>query len=235
MKQLVRRLIIRLLQTVGYDFDKISLDGALERSRGRVKINSVIDIGASNGMWSEKCLKAFPGARYHLIEAQQLHEPRLKQFCTINPKASYVLAAAGEKVGEINFDGSLPFGGLASETPFAENNIVVPVTTVDAQVHEQQLQPPFLLKLDTHGYEIPIFAGAMETLAQTALLVVEVYTFTVAENSLKFDEIVTYLDGLGFRPVDLCDPLHRPLDNALWQFDLFFQRKESATVSTDAY
>ncbi|MFT5195328.1 MAG: FkbM family methyltransferase [Cellvibrionaceae bacterium] len=235
LKTSIRRFIIRLLQVLGYDFDKISLEGALDRCRHRHQVNSVIDIGASNGMWTKKCLKAYPKAQYLLIDAQQPHEDELKAFTQKNANLSYVLTAAGDRDGEIYFDNSLLLGGLASETPFPQNNIVVPVSKIDTLVEKNKLPPPYLLKLDTHGYEIPIFNGAKNTLKQTSLIVVETYNFTVAENSLKFHEMCQYMEDIGFRCVDICDPLHRLLDRTLWQFDLFFARIDDATFSSDKY
>lgn len=236
VKSYVRRTIIKSLQLVGYDFDKISLEGALQRCRDRgVRVGTVIDIGASNGMWTEKCVKFFPDAAYFLVEAQSPHEPFLRRLKEKMPKLDYVMAAAGDKEGEIYFDASHLFGGLASYEPFAENNITVPVTTIDALVKQHNLQPPFLIKLDTHGFEVPILSGAKETLAQTELLVIEVYNFHVSPGSLLFHEMCTYLEALAFRCVDLCDPLHRPRDQALWQFDLFFMRTDSPVLQSSSY
>lgn len=236
VKSMIRRGIIKSLQLVGYDFDKISLEGALQRCRARgMQIGTVIDVGASNGMWTEKCVKFFPDAAYFLVEAQSPHEPYLRRLKQKMPKLDYVMAAAGDTVGEIYFDASHLLGGLASYEPFAENNITVPVTTIDALVEQHHLQPPFLIKLDTHGFEVPILAGAQATLAQTGLLVIEVYNFEVAKGSLLFHEMCAYLEPLGFRCVDMCDPLHRPRDGALWQFDLFFGRTDSDVWQSPSY
>jgi len=236
VKRFARRTIIRSLQGVGYDFDKISLEGALERCKGRnPNIQTVIDIGASNGMWTEKCVKFFPDAYYFLVEAQKPHEEGLRELKKSIPKMDYIVAAAGDTVGEIYFDNTDLFGGVAAHEPFAENNITVPVTTIDTQVRERGLTPPFLLKLDTHGFEIPIFEGARETLKQTELLVVETYNYTISPESLRFHEMCAYLEIQGFRCVDICDPLHRPKDRSLWQFDIFFAPVNSVAFQSDGY
>ena len=236
VKRLTRRAIIRSLQLLGYDFDKISLEGALERCRSRnPHIQTVIDVGASNGMWTEKCVKFFPEAYYLLVEAQEPHEEGLRQLKRSIPRMDYVLAAAGDRDGEIYFDNTELFGGLASHEPFAESCITVPVTTIDTQVKQRDLKPPFFLKLDTHGFEVPIFEGAKETLAQTKLLVVETYNFSVAPKALRFHEMCAYLEAKGFRCVDICDPLHRARDRALWQFDLFFVPEHDAAFESEEY
>ncbi len=100
--------------------------------------------------------------------------------------------------------------------------VEVPAITVDALLRDRGLPPPYLLKLDTHGFEVPILEGAAESLRQTQLVVVEAYNFRIENESLLFHEMCGYMGGKGFRCIDLCDPMHRPKDGALWQFDLFF-------------
>src|SRR5205085_8401882 len=99
-------------------------------------------------------------------------------------------------------------------------------TTIDLQVRQFSLKPPFLIKLDTHGYEWPILEGAKATLAKTEVLIIEMYNFTSGEPMLLFYELCQKLDGLGFRTFDLCELLHRPSDGFLWQFDVVLLRKD---------
>lgn len=109
------------------------------------------------------------------------------------------------------------------------------MTTVDAEVARLSLAGPFLLKLDTHGFEIPIFEGAASTLDQTSLLIVEAYNFELRPGALRFHELCTYLGGRGFRPLDVVDVMRRPGDDVLWQFDLFFARNDSREFASSAF
>ncbi len=90
---------------------------ALERiaSRG-IEIGTVIDIGASNGMWTAAAMPILPDARYLLVEAQNGHLDSLKDFVKKHPNTEYVLAAAGDEEGEIFFDDSNLFGGSQQRT-----------------------------------------------------------------------------------------------------------------------
>lgn len=199
------------------------LQNALARAKARnTQFQTVIDIGASNGQWSRVARRVFPEAAYFLIEARAEHEGGLQEFQQQNPRVEYVIAAAGDTVGEIYFDATDLYSGQASHTPYAENNIVVPVTTVDTQVEEKSLIPPFLLKLDTHGFEVPIFEGARETLRHTSLIIVETYNFPLTPDSLRFHQMCAFLEERGFRCIDFCNPMHRARDGAFWQVDLFF-------------
>ena len=94
----------------------MSTDRALWRVANRdLEIGTVIDIGASDGRWSDVCAKHYPDAHYLLIEAQDPHEEALKAYVSAHPKAQYVLAAAGDARGEIYFNDSDLFTGFASK------------------------------------------------------------------------------------------------------------------------
>lgn len=199
------------------------------------QINTIIDIGASDGRWSEDAMEFFPKAQYLLIEAQGFHEVNLKAFISQHTNAKYVLAAAGDTVGKIYFDAGDPFGGQASHTPFAINNVELPVTTLDAEVSKNQLSGPFLIKFDTHGFELPILKGAQETLRQTEVIIMECYAQRLMPDSLTFSEICQQLDFLGFRCIDVVDPVWRSYDDSFWQMDLVFVRKERPEFAYTAY
>jgi len=230
-----------LLGRLGYRINRIAtsggntMDAALMRAAHRgVVVNSIIDVGASNGGWSDIARRHFPDARFLLVEANVVHEPGLRTFKERVPQADYVLAAAGDRCGTLNFDNSDPFGGVAS-TVAAAGMIQVPSTTIDHEVETRRLPGPFAVKLDTHGFELPILEGAKQTLRNANLLVIEVYNFTLRPGALRFFEICDYLKPLGFAPIDLCDPMYRPIDGAFWQCDMFFLRNDSAEFKTIGY
>src|SRR5215475_3839735 len=68
-------------------------------------IETVIDVGASDGRWSQDVMKYYPSARYLLIEAQRAtHGAMLSQFQARHKNVVCELCAAGNKSGETNFD-----------------------------------------------------------------------------------------------------------------------------------
>ena len=73
------------------------------------------------------------------------------------------------------------------------------------------------------------------SLAEAELLVVEAYNFDLMPGSLRFPDLCAWLDEKGFRCIDLADPLRRPRDGALWQFDLAFAPKTSAAFSVNSF
>jgi len=242
-----KKIIRKILSLFGLSISRISSGEASLETRATTEaafksmlkrksnINTAIDIGASDGRWSKTMMKFYPNAQYLLIEAQECHQPELNTFIASYRNAKYVLSAAGQEVGNIYFDAGNPFGGQASSTPFAQNNIVVPVTTIDAEVAKNSLSGPFLIKFDTHGFEVPILLGASKTLKETSVIIMECYLHRLTKDSLLFNEMCDYLDGLGFRCIDMVDPAWRTYDDTFWQLDLIFIRKESSEFKYSDY
>jgi FkbM family methyltransferase len=241
MKSVAKRAIQRILSRFDYTIrpltsSDIRAHASLERTKARNhNFNTVIDIGASDGRFSEEMMTLFPNPYYFLIEAQTVHEPSLRKFLTRHKNAEYVLAAAGNKRGKIYFDATDPFGGQASHKPYKENGIVVPVTTIDHEVKVRKLKKPFLLKFDTHGFEVEILKGAKETLLNTEVIIMECYNFHLTPNCLLFFEMCQHLGKLGFRCIDIFDPAYRVYDQAFWQVDLVFVRGDRGEFSYNQY
>ncbi|MCC6721700.1 MAG: FkbM family methyltransferase [Bacteroidia bacterium] len=223
-----KKLIKLGLKKLGYKlvYDRtndFSMHESLRRCIGRgIKVNTVIDVGASNGSWSKNCMEILPEANYLLIEAQEPHRKNLQRSKKENSNVEFIIAAAGAKEGSIYFDNSELFGGVASETPFEKNCIEVSAITIDKEIERRKLNPPFLIKLDTHGFEVPIIEGAMESIKQTELLIIETYNYKITEGSLQYFQMCSFMDQLGFSTIEIADLLLTENDNSLWQMDTFF-------------
>ena len=223
----LKRSILTFLDLKGFALVNKANNSTMESAFSRIAarkhvINTVIDVGASDGSWTHSFMRYYPHCEYLLIEAQPVHEAKLQDFCKKYPSAKYILSAAGEGKGIINFDASDPFGGQASHTAYSANNIQVPVITIDEATVSEKMKGPYLLKLDTHGFEVPILKGAKNVLSDTEVIVIECYNFRIAEGSLLFFEMCSHLYNLGFRCIDLVDPMYRQYDNSFWQTDLVF-------------
>jgi hypothetical protein len=128
----------------------------------------------------------------------------------------------GNHTGKIYFDNENLWDGLASETAFKKNCIEVPVVSIDSEISKRDLKPPYLIKLDTHGFEVPILEGAKQALCQAELIIIETYNFRLTNKSLKYYEMCAYMEELGFSSIEIVDPILRKLDFSFWQMDIFF-------------
>src|SRR5262249_36980345 len=104
-------------------------------------------------------------------------------------------------------------------------------TTLEVLVSKYSLDGPLLIKFDTHGYEMPILAGAKKILDSVECVVMECYNYAVSPTAIPFWEMCARMSDLGFRVAGLADPLFRPRDDALWQFDLSFLREDHPLFS----
>jgi FkbM family methyltransferase len=215
----------------GFDMDSLLAWTALRAQQ----VRTVIDIGASTGRWSRAAMPLFPAARFIGIDPLLEREPALQRLKAADSRFDYVLGVAGEQDGETvelsvsaDLDGSTVSGR-------GGRSRMVPAYSLDGIVAARKCTGPYLLKFDTHGFEVPIIRGAAGTLRDTAWIVMECYAHRHTPDVLLFHEMCAYLDALDFRCCHLADPMLRPLDGALWQMDLFFARKDDPVFSRDGY
>ena len=211
------------------------MDGLLARAAARgVNIATWIDVGASDGSWSVRARRHFPRARFLLFEPLAERQAAL---AALHARLGFeiVAAAAGAAPGTVPFaiDPALDGSGVAA--PGAAGTRTVPVETIDHAVAARRLPAPYGVKLDTHGFELPVLEGAAQVLAGAALLVIEAYNFQLTPGCLRFHELCAWLEVRGFRCCDLADPMRRPRDGALWQVDLGFARAGNPVFASNSY
>ena len=238
-KQKLSRGANRLLSPLGLHLVRreraFEMDGLLARAATRgVRVATWIDVGASDGIWSLRAQRHFPASRFLLFEPLAEHQTALAALKSRHG-FDHLAAAAGAAAGEIAFaiDPNLDGSGVAA--PGATNVRTVPVETIDRAVVARGLAGPYGIKLDTHGHELAVLAGAAHTLAATTLLVIEAYNFQLTPACLRFHELCAWLAARGFRCLDLADPMRRPRDGALWQMDLAFARTDDPIFAANSY
>lgn len=239
LRQHLQRAANRLLNPLGLHLARqdrtFEMDGMLDRARSRgLRPATVIDVGASDGIWSLRARRHFPDASYLLFEPLEEHRPALAGLHRRHG-FHHIAAIAGASQIDADLTVAADLDGSAVAAPGAANTRRVAQTTIDAAMQSHTLRGPCLLKLDTHGYEVPVLEGAEATLAQTEFLIVEAYNFTLAPGCLRFHELCAWLGARGFRCCDLADPMRRPSDGAFWQVDLAFAPANRPIFSKDRY
>jgi FkbM family methyltransferase len=230
----MKKTINRLLKKAGWELHRIrpsspprsTMVAGLEwLSIHGFHIKTVLDVGASNGCWSRECMNFFPEANYVLYEPQPVHSDALDAFAkSCKQPVLLVKKAVGASEGHTLFDASDAFGGKLLRNKKGPSTINVELTTIDASAARLGTEGPYLLKLDTHGYEKSILEGAATILGQAEILIIEAYNYRISDEALLFWELCVFLSERGFRPIDLVDTLHREYDASLWQMDLIFIR-----------
>ena len=202
----------------------IPTEAALRRARARgVEIASIIDIGASDGSWTEMCRRVYPEARAILLDANDVHRVSLERYVASRQGVEHKIAAVGPACCDLWFERTPdPFGGRIHSERLKPEWEPLPGTTIDHEVATRGMRGPYLVKLDTHGFEVPILEGAQETLKNAQLLVVECYPFKIGDGALMFHEFCAWMWERGFMALDITEPLWRARDGCLWQIDIVF-------------
>lgn len=141
-----------------------------------------------------------------------------------------------EKNGEYNIlnvsddlDGSTVDGNENGE------NREIICRTIDSLVNEFDLKGGYIVKFDTHGFELPILNGMTKTLENTVLIIMECYNFRITKNAILFYEMCRKMEDLGFRCFDISNPVIRPSDNSFWQIDILFCKTDNKIFNSISY
>jgi FkbM family methyltransferase len=202
-----------------------------------IDIKGIIDVGAAVGSWSLLADKVWPDAEFLLFEPLVERKDELKQLVNNNKHFKYLPYAAGKSKGSIEFyvaddlDGS----GIAAGVAAAKNTRKVVVTSIDAEILAHKLQGPYLVKLDTHGYEVLIIEGCEKNLENIAAFIIECYGFQIAKDSLLFWQMCEYMQQKGYRLFEIVEAYNRPKDNAFWQCDAFFISDKHQIFSSNTF
>lgn len=209
----------------------------LDRCKKRgIEVNTIIDVGAAAGSWSLSASEFWPEANYILFEPLTERKAELEQLAAKKSNIHFVPAAAGKEKGQVSFNISSDLDGSGViENAKGSNIRTVEVTSIDDEVQKLNLNGPFIVKLDTHGFEKPIIEGCSETISYISLFIIECYGFYIAKNSLLFWEMCRYMDAKGFRLIDIVDILYRPKDDSFWQCDAFFVPKGLDLFNNNSY
>lgn len=178
-----------------------------------IRPDFIFDVGASDGRWSQSVEGVWPKSRYILFEPlAEYPKPRKKNWRWVN-------AAAGAAPGTARMDvqSNLFGSGIHPHSHGRE----VPVATLDGEAPEHGST---FIKLDTHGYEREILAGAANVLERAVGLQVEVYARRLTPTTALAWELIPELNAQGFRPVAWFDQLNRTGTAELWQADVLFLR-----------
>lgn len=200
----------------------------------QIAVNTIIDVGAAKGAWTDNARRHWPAAHAHLLEAKEAWRKELEKFQKSRGNVSFEIAGVTSKPGKIYFPEDVDeYGGAVfSDASKRENLTEIDATSIDHEVSRLALAPPFAIKLDTHGTEVDILDGAEKTLQETAFLCIETYSMI---GQKRFPELIADLQGRGFRCADVAEPLFRPTDKLLWQIDFYFLRADHAAFKDFRY
>jgi FkbM family methyltransferase len=220
--------------------DRTYSDTLVSLAQKGVRYGTVIDLGCADGHFfvDHYMQGVFKDAVSVNIDANPIYEPSLRAIAEALGGA-YRIAAASDQSGEIEMTMSIhpywsslrPSGDLYWErlNGLSSGTRRVPAIRLDDLLEEVQLAPPFLLKLDVQGAELPALRGAAGLLAATDVVICEtdiadfqgINAELVAAGFALYD--ITFMNRLAdqslawFYPVYLSARLAHLLPRNLWQ------------------
>jgi FkbM family methyltransferase len=198
----------------------------------------VFDVGAFRGDFAEMTLAIWPSARVACFEPLPYGREQIKELRQRLPSIDLheTLVGSVEKAGvemHVAKTSSSLLRDAHNETFPVE---IFPQTTLDKTIRDSYSgRAPDLLKLDVQGFELEVLKGCEASLGGVRVILTELSLLDLHENVPLLHELVGWLGERSFVAYDICGMTRRPLDNALWQADMIFVRKDDALRRDKGY
>ena len=190
--------------------------------------DTILDIGAHHGNWTNNMKKFYKDSKYYLFEG--IDYPELKQFQNDQNVNVYNIIL-NDKIENINWYQMKNTGDsiFREKTKHFKNCEIIERQTIDLNtlIINNNLfkeSKSILIKIDCQGAEIPILKGATSILEKTDFIILEIPLFgQYNEGVPNFLEHIKYMDSIGFIIYDIID--NHYINNFNMQVDVLFINK----------
>jgi len=190
--------------------------------------DTILDIGAHHGNWTNSMRKIYGDSKYYLFEGIDYHQ--LKRFDHSEIKVYNVIL--NDKIEEIDWYEMRNTGDsmFREKTHHFTNCQPIKRQTIDLNTFILQNNilkdsKNILIKIDCQGAEIPILKGATDILDRTAFIILEIPLFgQYNEGVPTFLEHIAFMDSIGFNSYDILD--NHYINNFNMQIDMLFINKK---------
>lgn len=200
------------------------------RAGGRPR--TILDVGASTGLWSHIAASVFPDGHFVLCEPLHSHYPAeaRRPYVDSLPSHDIVEKVVTDHSGQTTLlvSDSLYGSSLLSVDGVHGTTKRVPVecTTIDALDEVRHWDGPILLKADVQGAEHLVLEGAAETLrTKVDAVFLELSLSRSHADSRTYAEMCSLMDSLGFELFDEAEGWRDPRTARLEQKDVLFVRR----------
>ena len=196
----------------------------------------VLDVGANHGNWTREALKYFPEAEYLLIEPQDHLKVHVQDLIDAGRKIRWINAGAADKSGTLRFfvsdrdDSSTFLPREEQPQTRVTSETSVEVLTLDAIVEKYKVPVPDMVKIDAEGFDLKVMQGASSLIGKTDVVLLEAGVVCPFENSVA--RVVSTMEDLGYRLVDITELNRSPKHTVLWLTELAFLRKSSPLLAS---
>ena len=196
----------------------------------------VIDVGAYEGYWTRDLLEVFPEAKVLMVEAQKNKEDLLRTLVGKQPNTAYVIQLLSSiSGGEKYFFESETASHVVTGNSRKSTAQKLTTITLDDLLLQLNFPPPDFLKLDVQGHEKEVLLGAINSLRQATVCLLEISLLNIGGNTPLLAEMIQFMDSKGYQAYDISHFIRRPYDKALYQVDMFFVKKDSYLATEERW
>jgi FkbM family methyltransferase len=235
-----KKIIYKILRWKGYQITRIqTLDTQIESGKFKwlqeLKIKTVFDVGANTGQFVNMINKILPGIKIYSFEPIKECFEILKQLENNNNNLKAFNFALGSKSGEqtIFKNEFLPSSSLLSMAEVHKN--IFPYTresepetifikTLDSISDQIVFQTKVLLKVDVQGFEINVLKGAISSLNNIDVIIIETLFVELYYNQTQFDDIYSFLVKRNFSYRGNFEQIRDPKSGRILWADAIFIR-----------
>jgi FkbM family methyltransferase len=237
MMSIIRTIVKKPLNLVGLDLVRYHPRYSLGEYGyiSSLNIRTVIDVGAHTGEFAKMISRILPGVNVISFEPLKEEFRELKQELNTIRNARAFNYALGDQQQTLemhrsDFSQSSSLRSMAQlhkeafPESVGETIEQVEVRKLDDVLQEITIEPEILLKIDVQGYEDKVLAGAVDSLARSRAVIVEVSFRELYEGQPLFDETYHTLQRAGFSYMGNLYQLVHPTDRSVLQADALFVR-----------
>lgn len=199
---------LRFLTT--WDFRKEDVEYMQQLQKNGMSPKVIYDLGACTASWTREAKKIWPDADVVMFDAMKdfeflYKETGLKYHIGVLSDVSHKTVDFYENVWQPGGNSYYrEIGHPDSRRVFSDGHKVLKSThTLDDVVQYNNFPKPDLIKLDVQGCELDILKGAENTLKTCKDILVELQHTEYNQGAPLKDEVISYLESLGFTLVTI--------------------------------
>lgn len=236
----LKKYIHRFTRSLGFDFYALKdrSEGELLRLRWlkEMNIHTVLDIGANEGQFALMIRKLLPDTAICSFEPiPDCYSKLIAQFGRDKAFKGFNVAIGDkEELIEMNINDFSPSSSLLEIDELHVENFKhtahsekqqIQVKTLDGLCTSLNLAKPYMVKIDTQGYEDKVIKGGQAVLAGAKVIFVELSYKSLYKEQSLFNDVYNLLYDLGFEYRGNFEDLLSPVNGEVLQSDGIFINK----------
>jgi FkbM family methyltransferase len=203
--------------------DEYSLINRLKAAKFHPK--TVIDVGVAQG--TPYLYNSFLDAQFLLFDPTRESLPFMQEWQNkINAQIFNIGLGSEEAKFKIHTRDTIQHATFLQDTtkPTLDSSYEVEVKRFDSL--DIEIARPCIAKIDTEGYEVEVLLGMEGVSSKIDFFIIETSAISLYEGGPSSLDVITQMDSMGFRIIDISGITRRPRDELIHQIDFVFVRKD---------